>query len=305
MRFNLFVPLLGAVLGVAPIAAASARSGGYSLELVDESGNRLPTFQQSGRTYVLGEQGRRYSLHLRNNTSRRVEFVAAVDGRDVLDGDPSALTKRGYIVNPYGDVVIDGFRLNEQEVAAFRFSTVQASYASRMGDARDVGVIGVAVFTEMQHYLPPPPPPRRAYDGYGYGHGRGALQDKSLGSSAEAEPMLNQFGGDSALQGAPETSAAPAPAAPEASRAKKSEQRPGLGTEFGERRDSQVYATEFERASSSPAAMLTIRYDNRGGLTAMGVNLDPPRDYEAHLRQTAEPFRRDPGYSQPPAGWND
>src|SRR5271155_4947208 len=81
--------------------ASSAQVGPYSLELIDESGSRLPTFQSGGRTYVLGSLGRRYSLRIRNQSGRRVEFVASVDGRDVLDGHPSSLEKRGYVANPY------------------------------------------------------------------------------------------------------------------------------------------------------------------------------------------------------------
>src|SRR5277367_6492369 len=144
------------------VGSACARSsegpahwGAYGLDLIDETGNVLPTFQSGGHTFVLGGLGRRYSLRLRNGSAQRVEFVAAVDGRDVLDGRPSEMAKRGYIVQPYGEVVIDGFRLNNDSVAAFRFSDVRRSYAAKMGDARDVGVIGAAVFPERVPYIPP------------------------------------------------------------------------------------------------------------------------------------------------------
>ncbi|HUL59879.1 MAG TPA: hypothetical protein VLU43_11415, partial [Anaeromyxobacteraceae bacterium] len=47
---------------------APARSGPYALEVVDEAGARLPTFEHRGRTYVLGRLGARYLLRVRNDS---------------------------------------------------------------------------------------------------------------------------------------------------------------------------------------------------------------------------------------------
>jgi hypothetical protein len=309
MRATVLVPLAAlAVAGLPSLAEASARVGAYSLELVDESGNTLPTFESGGRTFVLGQNGRRYSLRLHNASGERVEFVAAVDGRDVLDGQPSELGKRGYVVDPYGDLVVDGFRLNTDSVAAFRFGSVARSYAARMGDARDVGVIGVAVFPERRVYVPPPRP---VYQNDGYGHGCDGCRLKSL-SRLEAAPV------PPSAAAAPRSSANDLAGAPSGSIGDLAAQgagggglgqrddRPGLGTEFGEERESHSHAVQFERASSSPAVMLTVRYDDRRGLLAMGVELEPRYESQRdlQLRENAEPFRRDPGFSQPPTGWN-
>jgi hypothetical protein len=276
-----------------PSECQPTRVGGtYSLELIGGDGRALPTFDQDGQTYVMGQLGERYTLRLRNHSGRRVEFVASVDGRDVLDGQPSDLEKRGYIVNPYGEVTIDGFRLNTDSVAAFRFSNVSHSYASRMGDARDVGVIGVGVFTER--YVPPPP--------VHYHQGYYDLDGRLGGSAAKGE--LNGLGSAAADM-------APAgPPAPEASRGaeRRKSARAGLGTEFGEQRESHVYETEFERASSRPAVVLNLRYDDRQGLQAMGVNVDHccgTDRYDLGLRETAQPFRRDGNFAQPPPGWEN
>jgi hypothetical protein len=199
-----------------------------------------------------------------------------VDGRDVLDGQPSAWEKRGYIVAPYGEVVIDGFRLNEDSVAAFRFSSVKRSYAARMGDARDVGVIGVAVFTERQRVYVAPP--RQV--------GRLASESAQSAAPPAAADLLGSAG---------------------MSAEKKAESRRGLGTEFGEQRESRVTETEFQRASSSPSAMLSLRYNDCAGLLSMGVEASRgycPVQGEVQLRQSAEPFRRNPPFSQPPPGWS-
>jgi hypothetical protein len=268
-----------AALHPLPARASQAQSRGYSIELIDETGAVLPAFVNWKGTYVLGALGKRYALRLKNATGQRVEMVASVDGRDVLDGRPSDWGKRGYIVNPYDEVTIDGFRLSNDSVAAFRFSSVGRSYAAKMGDARDVGVIGVAVFPERPQprvYAPPPMAAGRAE------------------SSAD-------FGAAGTMKSAP---AAPSPLG---AREKSAESRRGLGTEFGEQRESHVFETEFARASASPAVLLRLRYDDCAGLVAMGIvgsrGYCPVQD-DVALRQSAEPFRRNPPFSQPPPGWS-
>jgi hypothetical protein len=49
---------------------------------------------------------------------------------------------------PYATLEIDGFRQSHDAVAAFRFARVADSYAAQTGDARNVGVIGIAFFSE-------------------------------------------------------------------------------------------------------------------------------------------------------------
>jgi hypothetical protein len=262
-------------------AQASARGGPYSVELIAEDGQVLPTFWKDGRTYVLGAKGERYSVRIRNQSGSRVEFVAAVDGRDVLDGNPANWVKRGYIVNPWDQVVIDGFRLDANRVAAFRFSAVRDSYAAQMGDARDVGVIGVAVFTERPA---PQVMERRMIPNGGLLDlgGRGALPAAAVPPSAAADGEMSAQSSKSA---------------------NLRKERSGLGTEFGESRWSQVNEVDFARASAQPAAVLSLRYNDRAGLRAMGINLRPyTAASEADLRETAQPFRGN--YCTPPAGWN-
>lgn len=126
----------------------NAARGAITIRVVDERGAALPTFSSGGRSYVLGDDGARYSIRIDNSTSERFEAVATVDGLDVIDGQPGSFTKRGYLVGPWSSVEIDGFRRSEEEVAAFRFGRVRDAYATRRGDDRNVGVIGVAVFSE-------------------------------------------------------------------------------------------------------------------------------------------------------------
>lgn len=132
-----------------------------------EDGEELPTFHHRGGIYIAGRKGERYNLRITNQTAERVEVVATVDGRDVISGEKGDVTNTGYVVRPFDDVLIKGFRQNHGQVAAFRFSSKGASYSARSGTSENVGVIGVAVFREKQEpqwiWNPPPvvvnPPP--------------------------------------------------------------------------------------------------------------------------------------------------
>lgn len=111
----------------------------------------LPTYKEYGynRRLVAGENNSNYTIVVHNRSKSALEIVASVDGLDVNDGKPASYSKPGYIVEPGRTLEIDGFRTSTSTVAAFKFSSVANSYANlRHGDTRNVGVIGIAVFTQ-------------------------------------------------------------------------------------------------------------------------------------------------------------
>jgi hypothetical protein len=134
-----------------PAGMFTVANGLVSVGLRDESKRLYTGFTAAGRHYAIGESGRRYTIVLRNNTNFRLEAVLSVDGLDVLDGKAAAFNKRGYIVDPRGELEVDGFRQSLDAVAAFRFGSVRSSYVGqKTGDTRNVGVIGVALFNEIR-----------------------------------------------------------------------------------------------------------------------------------------------------------
>ncbi len=142
------------------VAAAGAQPGGgplrpknlVSIDLRDAQNRPFRIYQRgiySREPYVIGRKGERYSIALRNDSDARLEFVVSVDGLDVLDGKPAAVTKGGYLLEPGQSMRVEGWRTSLNSVAAFRFGGVADSYAEKkFGDARNVGVIGVAIFEE-------------------------------------------------------------------------------------------------------------------------------------------------------------
>jgi hypothetical protein len=267
-------------------------SSPYRVELLYGDSGRLPTFYAGGRAYVLGTIGERYRIHIANPTSRRVEAVVSVDGLDAIDGRPATYEdKRGYVIAPYGEVTIDGFRTSVDRVATFRFSSVRDSYAARKGQDRNVGVIGVAFFPERERpvaVIPRPP----SYDD----------RDRPRSSSAP-KAGYEAEGAGRAPGGAPAPSAAESRAdgADSYGGAPRREARRGLGTEFGEQRHSSVGYTNFQRENAlQPANVMELRYNDRQGLLALGIAVDEPyRRDDVSLRESADPFPRS-RYAAPP-----
>ncbi|HEY3253462.1 MAG TPA: hypothetical protein VGJ91_05920 [Polyangiaceae bacterium] len=131
-----------------------AAQGAVSVRLLDENGVPLPSANFGGQDYVAGADGQRYVIQIENHTGNRFEAVATVDGLDVVDGKDGSIAKRGYLIDPWATLQIDGFRRSQSAVAAFRFGAVKDSYAARKGNDRNVGVIGVAFFHERGSSFP-------------------------------------------------------------------------------------------------------------------------------------------------------
>lgn len=138
--------------------ALPAAGGAITISVRDEAGSPLAGFIVGDRNYVVGRAGRRYVLSLTNHTGHRFEVVATVDGLDVISGQPGALDHFGYVLGPFATLDVEGFRQSEDAVAAFRFGAVHDSYAAQTGSARNVGVIGVALFAERGDSFDAPSP---------------------------------------------------------------------------------------------------------------------------------------------------
>jgi hypothetical protein len=112
----------------------------------------LPSYQTygPGRRFVVGSRDSAYSIVLKNRCKSRLEVVLSVDGLDVIDGKSAGFSKRGYVIASGETLEVKGWRTSPETVARFKFSTVAGSYANLAhGDHRNVGVIGLAVFTEQ------------------------------------------------------------------------------------------------------------------------------------------------------------
>jgi hypothetical protein len=313
-------------LAIAPVKLRAP----FDVQVLRDNGEALPTYGQKDRFYVQGNANERYIIRITNPTDRRVEAVVSVDGLDVIDGENGDLRKRGYIVPAYGETRIEGFRTSHADVATFRFSSVSGSYAGQKGNARNVGVIAVALFEErvqepaliVGQGAPPPPPRPRPEPNYRYdfdeGDDRSASAEASVTSrggrnndAAPAEPRAMRRAPKKSEVAPPASRPAIAPggaggyAPPSDSYRDHDElgesydrpeqrERLGLGTEFGEQRTSAVSYTSFVRAAGRPVAIAELRYNDVAGLMALGIHVRPlPDAGELMTRETADPFPGD------------
>jgi len=250
-----------------------------SVSLESPEGGVIQTFWHDGSLYVAGQNGARYNLRLKNNTGERVEAVVTVDGRDVVSGQlGNYKSQRGYVIEPYGSVAIEGFRQSLQQVAAFRFTDIGNSYSARRGSPQHVGVIGVAVFKEHQPRFRPRPQPtpiatRPYYEPYGgqagggYDYKRSESSNAPAAEAAPAPPHGGAAGRSSSSYDWDDVVAEKSASRPRSNR---------LGTEYGESTYSSVREVTFTRKHARrPDSLLTVYYDSLDGLRARGVPVDP------------------------------
>lgn len=217
------------------------------VEVVDrDTGALLPQHRHRRDAWVAGEDGHPYTLRLSNLTSERVLVVLSVDGVNVVTGESADPSQAGYVLAPYGSAAVDGWRKSMHEVAAFRFSAAEESYAARTGRPFDLGVIGAAVFREAAVVEPwPMPAPPVA-----------GAERRSAPRAQAAESVADA------------AAASPAPASP-------------LGTAHGERRWSPSARTHFVRARPEADEIVVLRYDRREALVARGIVADDRQPWRA------------------------
>lgn len=242
MLARLFLLTLGLLAASLPAQAGRL----VDLEVVNRStGETLDSHSYRGDRYVAGNPGDRYSLRLVNRTGQRVLVVLSVDGVNVVSGETAAPDQSGYVLGPWERAEIAGWRKSQQDIAQFYFTALPDAYAARTGRPDNVGVIGAAVFRER---VQPPTPPILSLPA------PSAMPESRAGAAndaAEVQSMDRAAG---------------------AAMAKKAER---LGTGHGEREYSPIRYTEFERASVSPAEVISVRYDSRPNLMARGVIAKP------------------------------
>lgn len=280
---------LGVSAALCAWAGAAAAVGGIAdVTVYDRVENRtLPIHYQNGRYYVVGKPGNEYQVRIANRGQGEILSVISVDGVNAVSGETANWSQTGYVLGGYQAFDVRGWRKSMDRIAVFFFTEHQNSYAARTGRPHNVGVIGVAVFRKK--YEPPvridPPPrpwPRPRHDSP-------FPQSSERDSSGAADTMAR-----GAAPGAPATAA---PAQESESRAQSRDnisggvtrvpQRSGpLGTGHGRSEESQVTYTNFERATSAPAEIITLHYDTYENLLAQGVITKPP----VYARPAPSPF---------------
>jgi hypothetical protein len=221
------------------------------VDIVDRrDGRMLPVYTRDGVHWIEGIPGHEYAIRVRNNGNGRLLTVMSVDGVNVITGETAAPSQSGYVLDDYGSTEIAGWRKSLGNTAAFYFTELPNAYATRTGRPDNVGVIGVAVFREK---IEPVAIGRSAGK-----IGANAESDAAAPASAAAQSEGRSDGALDRREAARERALSPQ-----------------LGTGYGRIEASRAQRVNFERDTSAPVETITIRYDRRENLVALGI-LPPP-----------------------------
>ncbi|MXV10472.1 hypothetical protein DYQ93_05365 [Xanthomonas sp. LMG 8992] len=264
---------IGGLCGFRPWPAPPTSAPAVQLQVIDRDAgdDPLPAHAWRGERWIAATPGHRYALRLTNLTGARVLVVLSVDGVNAVSGQTAASDQRGYVLAPWQQTEIAGWRKSSEDVAQFVFTDLEDSYAARTGRPRNVGVIGMAVFDEARAW------PETALGEPGIDAAKVAAE--TARAARPSVPASDAMPAPTSAADVPQRSAAAplaaAPAADARAYAREESATPSvqqrLGTGHGAREWSPSRVTEFERASDVPMQRTELRYDSRARLIARGV----------------------------------
>jgi hypothetical protein len=293
-----------ALAALAPVAAQAMAHRPYPGDVppgslvdvtVEVEGAERPLYAApdgSGRLYFEARRGARYAIRLSNRSPERVGVVVQVDGLNVISGDRTPTSWFGgnpgrmYVLDPWDQTDIQGWRTSLDQVRRFTFVEEERSYAARSGQANNkMGWVEIAVYRERDRAV------ARTDRGWPDASGRDRALDEEARADAPAAaaPSTERSAGKSA--GAADGLGAYG----ESGGARRPEpQYPGTG--WGQATDDRVVVVDFE-PERAPAQRTTLRYEYASGLRALGIDVRP-----AYTRdRLRERDRAQGGFAKPPA----
>lgn len=240
----------GAEAEVEPVAQYER---GFEVEVL-VNGRSLEEYYAHGRTYVEAIEGEEYEVRVRNPLPYRVAVALSVDGLNSIDARRStAWNASKWVIGPYQTISVSGWQMSAERARRFYFTSESDSYAAKLGQPANLGVVSAVFFRELK---PEPitvtPRPRPRYEEDGAKERKSESRSPSAGSSSA--DSQSSVGRD-----------APA-AAPDDEYAAT-----GIGRSV--RNDVRWVDLQLERR---PAAEVTIRYEYYPALVRLGIR---PRSY--------------------------
>jgi hypothetical protein len=269
---------------------------------VEVDGRLIPLYPApdgSDRWYLEARQGGRYAIALANRTRERLGVVVTVDGLNAISGQPDIGLGRMYVLGPWDQTTVRGWRTSLSEVRRFTFVEERASYAARSGKANSkMGWIEIAVYRERRHEVQRPW--LNDWAGPGWGGSR-APREGDQNPRPEAplpSPPLTEAPPPPIAKAAPQQERPSDQTADARSKADGyAPERPRSfpGTGWGPRADDPVVLVNFD-PQPSPSERVTLRYEYASTLRALGVL--PRPSYQADRLRERE--RGEGGFAQPP-----
>ena len=226
-------------------------------------------YSHEGRTFVEAKEGQPYKIRVTNNGPNRILVIASIDGINCITGEKAGPSDQGYVLAGYSSYSIQGFRTSNEQVAPFKFSKKEQSYAKQNAennfDTSNCGVIGIRFVSE---YVAPVAVPNvlpftplwNGYNGpnFVYTANTSALGAMNLGPVCRSyNDVTEDCASFECSVGASTDKLACF----------------DMGTAFSnDSVNDRVHDTEFKEGTCFHT--FEIFYASRSGLTAMGVKLD-------------------------------
>ena len=126
----------------------------FELEVLVD-GRPLAECHGNGRTYVEATRGAEYEVRLHNSSADRVAVALSVDGLNTIDAlQTSAWHASKWVIEPFETITISGWQMSSERARRFYFTTERDSYAAKLGQRGDFGVISAVFFRERGRAIP-------------------------------------------------------------------------------------------------------------------------------------------------------
>jgi hypothetical protein len=252
-----------------------AADNGFSVQILVD-GRPTAEYASRGRRYIEALENAEYELRIHNPTGSRVAVALAVDGLNTIDArHTSAWEGRKWVIEPYGTISVRGWQMSADNARRFYFTTERDSYAAKLGQAANVGLISTVFFRERRPItiMPVTPGETKPYDKE---QSSQAPQNSPKSSSAEGAR-------DSARRSTP---GYPPP------------DDESAATGIGRSVSNGVRWVKMD-LEPTPAGEVTIRYEYRAALVRLGILPRPyPRPDVLDRRERAQGF--EPKYCPQP-----
>lgn len=256
-------PGLWLVAVLAAMAAPGASAGnaprGFRVEILVD-GRPVREYASGAERYVEARKGKEYAIRLHNPLSVRVAVALSVDGLNTIDArHTSPREARKWVLNPHETVTISGWQTTMREARRFVFTTEDRSYAERLGQPENIGVVSARFFRErVAQFIPLP---------------IGANEAAPRGGKMEKGGQGPEKGGQKR-----DDLAAPSTASGEYAAT-------GIGD-----RTRHLVRRIFLELEEVPAASLDIRYEYREQLVRLGILPEGGGDETLARRERAKGF---------------
>ena len=231
---------------------------GFSIEVLVD-GRPLAEYAARGRRYIEALENAEYELRLHNPTGSRVAVALAVDGLNSIDArHTSAWEAHKWVIAPYGKIHVRGWQMSSENARRFYFTTERDSYAAKLNQASNLGLITAVFFRERRPITIMPVTPSGRRPPY-------KEEDRIRDPRSAPEPGTTGESSQSAGGSDAAKSARSYPPPDDESAAT------GIGRSV--RNDVQWVKMDLD---SQPAGEITIRYEYRASLVRLGII---PRDY--------------------------